>query len=159
MFIHVKTYLSYNTHVVFWFILKLSYYFHTQFWSFLFFWVTFKVEPRHLLTIFVLFVLYAKASRMIHTVIRIGSRTHTCSYLLGSCLSWERTLYDHVDSIVFVPYTLVSNCYLVTSFFIRNIHEKFEFTLYAHSRSFTNITCTLSTWLCTCFIAILLLLS
>ncbi len=55
----------------------------TQFWSFLFFRVTFKVEPSRLLTIFMLFVLYVKASRMIHTVIRIDSRTHTCSYLQG----------------------------------------------------------------------------
>ncbi len=103
MFIPVKTYLSYNEHVVFGFILTLSYYFRILFWSFLFFRVTFKVELICLLTILELFVLYTKALRMIGTVIHIGSRTHTCSYLLGTyifvfILRKNCTLYDCVDS-------------------------------------------------------------
>ncbi len=50
MFIPVKTYLSFNASVVYWFILILSYYFRIQFWSFLFFRVTFKVELSCLLS-------------------------------------------------------------------------------------------------------------
>ncbi len=83
LFITVKTYLSYNECVAFEFILTLSYYFCIQFWSFLLIRAIFKLEPRHLLTIFVLLILYVKASRMIRTVIRTGNHTHTCSYLLG----------------------------------------------------------------------------
>ncbi len=40
---------------------------------------------------------------------------------------------------VFLPYALVSNCYLVMIFFIRIIREKFEFTSNAHSWSFAII--------------------
>ncbi len=35
---------------------------------------------------FTIFVLYVKGSRMIHTVIRTGNRTHTYSYLLDTYL-------------------------------------------------------------------------
>ncbi len=57
-------------------------------------------EPSHLL---INFVLYPKASRMIRTVIHIVSRTHTCSYLLGTYIFMfisrkNRILYDRVDS-------------------------------------------------------------
>ncbi len=38
-------------------------------------------EPSRLLTIFILFILYVKASRRIHTVIHIVGHNHTCSYL------------------------------------------------------------------------------
>ncbi len=81
---------------------------------------------------------------MIHTVIRIVSHTHTCSYLLGKYIflfisKKNRTLYNRFDSNCVPPMcVLVSNCYLVMIFFIRIIHEKFEFTLHAHSWSFTN---------------------
>ncbi len=87
-------------------------------------------------------MLYAKASRMI----RIVSRTHTCSYLTCwvstfSCLSRERTVHYTIMliSTVFLLYALVSNCYHVMIFFIRIIREKFEFTWHAHSWSFANI--------------------
>ncbi len=39
----------------------------------------------------------------------------------------------------FLPCTLVSNCYLVTIFFIPIIRKKFEFTSHAHSWSFANV--------------------
>ncbi len=67
--------------------------------------------------------------------------THTCWVHTFSCLSRERTAHYMIMLIptVFLHYTLVSNCYLVTIFFIRIIREKFEFTLYAHSWLFTNI--------------------
>ncbi len=87
-------------------------------------------------------------------------RTHTCWVYTFSCLSREITIHYTIMLIptVFLPYALVFNCYLVTIFFIRIICEKFEFTMYSHSCSFANITCTLSTWLHTCRIVILLLL-
>ncbi len=95
-------------------------------------------ELRCLITIF---MLYKKASRMIRTVIRIVSHTHTCSVCTFSCLSRERTIHYTIVLIltVFLPYELVSNCYLVTIFFIRIICEKFKFTSHAHSWSFANI--------------------
>ncbi len=74
VFFPVKTYLSYNTCVVFGFILTLLFSYSV---------LVILLHSSRLLTIFVLFVLYVKASRMIRTVIRIGSCTHTCSYLLG----------------------------------------------------------------------------
>ncbi len=81
---------------------------------------------------------------MIRTVIRIVSvpiLAHTCWVHTFSCLSRERTVHYTIVLIptVFLPYVLVSNCYLVTIFFIRIIHEKFEFTLHAHSWSLANI--------------------
>ncbi len=87
-------------------------------------------------------MLYTKASRMIRTVIRIISLTHTCSYLLGMyifvfILRKNHTLYDHADFNCVPPYTLVSNCYLVTIFFICIILEKFEFTSHADSQIYS----------------------
>ncbi len=78
---------------------------------------------------------------MIRTVIRIVSHTHSCWVLTFSCLSREITVHYMIVLIptVFLPYVLVSNCYLVTIFFIHIIHEKFEFTSHAHSWSFANI--------------------
>ncbi len=78
---------------------------------------------------------------MIRTVIRIVSRTHTCWVCTFSCLCRERTVHYTIMliPIVFLPYALVSNCYLVMIFFIRIIHEKFEFTSRTHSWSFANI--------------------
>ncbi len=86
-------------------------------------------------------MLCAKASRMIHTVIRII----TCSYLLGMYIfvlisRKNHTLYNRVLTItVFVLHVLVSNCYLVMIFFICIIREKFEFTSHTHLWSFANI--------------------
>ncbi len=83
---------------------------------------------------------------MIRTVIRTDNRTHTCWIRTFSCLSRERTVLKTIVLIptVFVPYALVSNCYLVTFFFIPIICEKFELTSHADSCSFENITRTLS---------------
>ncbi len=66
---------------------------------------------------------------------------HTCWVHTFSYLSRERTIHYTIMLIptVFLPYTLLSNCYLVTIFFIHIIHEKFEFTLHAHSWSFANV--------------------
>ncbi len=84
---------------------------------------------------------------------------HNCLVRTFSCLSRERTVHNTIMLIptVFLPYTLLSNCYLVTFFSFRIIHEKFKLTSHADSHSFTNVTCTLSTWLRTCLIVILLL--
>ncbi len=78
---------------------------------------------------------------MIYTVNRIVSCTHTCWVRTFSCLSRERAVHYTIVLIptVFLLYTLVSNCYLVTIFFIPIICEKFEFTLHAHTWSFANI--------------------
>ncbi len=74
-------------------------------------------------------------------IICIVSHTHTCWVCTFSCLCRERTIHYMMVLIptVFLPYTLVSNYYLVMIFFIRIICEKFEFTSHAHSWSFTNI--------------------
>ncbi len=66
---------------------------------------------------------------------------HTCWVRTFLCLSREITIHYTIGLIpnVFLPYTQVSNCYLVTIFFIPIIREKFEFTLHAHSWSFGNI--------------------
>ncbi len=98
---------------------------------------------------------------LLFALVVVPIHAHTCWLRTFSCLSRERTVHYMIVLIptVFLPYTLVSNCYLVTFFFICIIRKKFEFTLHAHLRSFANITHTLSTWLCTCLIVILLLLS
>ncbi len=75
---------------------------------------------------------------MIRTVIRIFSRTHTCSYLLGMYIFvfiLRKNLYYTIVLIttVFLLYALVYNCYLQMIFFICIIREKFEFTLHSHS--------------------------
>ncbi len=58
-----------------------------------------------------------------------------------SCLSQERTIHYRIMLIptVFLLYALVSNCYLVMTFFICIIPEKFEFTSHSHFWSFANI--------------------
>ncbi len=81
---------------------------------------------------------------MIHTFIRIVCCTHTCSYLLGTYIFVFISRKNRNYTIMLIPtvfllYALVSNCYLVTIFFIHIIHEKLEFTLHAHSWSFANI--------------------
>ncbi len=78
---------------------------------------------------------------MIRTVIHIVCHTHICWVRTFSCLSRERTIHYTIVLIptVFLPYALVSNCYLVTIFFIHIIREKFEFISHAHSWSFANI--------------------
>ncbi len=84
---------------------------------------------------------------------------HICWVRTFSHLSRERTVHYTIVLIptVFLPYMVVSNCYLVMIFFICIICEKFEFTSHAHSWSFANITHSLSTWHRTCLIIILLL--
>ncbi len=71
----------------------------------------------------------------------IPKLAQTCWVCTFSCLSRERTIHYTIMLIptVFLPYALVSNCYLVTIFFIRIIREKFKFTSHAHSWSFANI--------------------
>ncbi len=66
---------------------------------------------------------------------------HTCWVRPFLCLSQERTIHYTIVLIptVFLPYALVSSCYLVMIFFIHIIREKFEFTSHAHSWSFANI--------------------
>ncbi len=66
---------------------------------------------------------------------------HTCWVRTFSCSSRERTVHYMIVLIptVFIPYMLVSNCYLVMIFFIRIICEKVEFTSQSHSWSFANI--------------------
>ncbi len=78
---------------------------------------------------------------LLFTLLVVPILAHTCWVCTFSCLSWERTVHYTIMLIptVFLPYTLVSNFYLVTIFFIRIICEKFEFTSYTHSWSFTNI--------------------
>ncbi len=85
---------------------------------------------------------------LLFALIVIPILAHTCWVSTFSCLSWERTVHYMIVLIptVFLPYVLVSNCYLEMIFYIRIICEKFEFTLHAQSWSFPNITCTLSTW-------------
>ncbi len=62
-------------------------------------------------------MLYAKAMRMIRTVICIISHTHTCWVCTFSCLSRERAVHYMIVLIPIVfPYTLVSNCYHSWSF-------------------------------------------
>ncbi len=79
---------------------------------------------------------------------------HTCCIRTFSCVPRERTVLKTIVLIliVFIPYALLSQCYLVTFFFIRIIREKFELTLHADSCSFANINRTLSSWLHTCLI-------
>ncbi len=93
------------------------------------------------------------------TLVVVPIFAHTCWVCTFSCLSRERTVHYTIMLIptVFLLYALVSNCYLVTFFFFSIISEKFEFTSHTQSRSFANITRSLSTWLLTCLTIILLL--
>ncbi len=114
--------------------------------------------------IFLLFLPYSCYMRkllegftLLFALLVIPILAHTCWG--RTFLSRERTVHYTIVLIptVLIPYVLVSNYYLVAIFFIRIIHEKFKFTSHAHSWSFTNINHTLSTWLRTCHIVILLL--
>ncbi len=60
---------------------------------------------------------------------------------LSANVTRERMVHYMIMLIptVFLPYALVSNCYLVMILFIRIIREKFEFASHAHSWSFTII--------------------
>ncbi len=75
------------------------------------------------------------------TLLVVHILAHTCWVHTFSCLSRERTVHYIIVLIptVFLPYSLVSNCYLVMIFFIRIIREKFEFTSHNHAWSFANI--------------------
>ncbi len=91
--------------------------------------------------VFLLFLCYTWKLQEWFTLLVIPILAHTCWVRTFSCLSLERTLHYTIMLIptVFLPYALVSNCYLVTIFFIPIICEKFEFTSHSHSWSFTNI--------------------
>ncbi len=95
--------------------------------------------------IFLLFSCYTRKLRewfaLLFALLVIPILAHSCWVHTFSCLSQERTVHYTIVLIptVFLPYALVSNCYLVMIFFIRIIHEKFEFTAQAHSWSFANI--------------------
>ncbi len=96
--------------------------------------------------VFLLFSCYTRKLRewfaLLFTLLVIPIAAHTCWVHTFSCLSCEITIHYKIVLItaVFLPYALVSNCYLVTIFFIHIIHEKFEFTSHAHSWSFTNMS-------------------
>ncbi len=95
--------------------------------------------------IFLLFSCYTRKLRewfaLLFASLVIPILAHTCWVHTFSCLSWERTVHYTIVLIptVFLLYRLLSNCYLVTIFFICIIREEFEFTLHAHSWSFANI--------------------
>ncbi len=95
--------------------------------------------------VFLLFSCYTWKLRewfaLLFALLVIPILAHTCWVRTFSCLSRERTVHYTIVLIptVFLPYALLSNCYLVTIFFIPIIREKFEFTSHAHSWSFTNI--------------------
>ncbi len=95
--------------------------------------------------VFLLFLCYTRKLRewfvLLFALLVVPILAHTCWVRTFSCLSWERTVHYTIVLIptVFLQYALVSNCYLVTIFFIRIIREKFEFTSYAHLWSFANI--------------------
>ncbi len=91
--------------------------------------------------VFLLFSCYMWKLWEWFTVVRIVSHTHTCWVRTFSCLFWERAVHSTIVLIPteFLLYVLVSNCYLVTIFFIPIICEKFEFTLHTHLWSFANI--------------------
>ncbi len=94
--------------------------------------------------VFLLFSCYTRKLQewfaLLFALLVIPILAHTCWVRTFLCLSQERTLHYTIMLIptVFLPYELVSNCYLVM-IFIRIIGEKFEFTLHAHSWSFANI--------------------
>ncbi len=95
--------------------------------------------------VFFLFLYYTRKLQewftLFFALLVIPILARTCWVRTFSCLSWERTIQYTIVWIpaVFLPYALVSNCYLVMSFFIRIICEKFKFTSHALSCSFTNI--------------------
>ncbi len=95
--------------------------------------------------VFLLFSCYTWKLRelfaLLFALLVIPILAHTCWVRTFSCLFRERTVHYTIALIptVFLPYALVSNCYLVTIFFIPIIREKFTFTLHAHLWSFANI--------------------
>ncbi len=95
--------------------------------------------------VFLLFLCYMWKLRewlaLLFTLLVVPILAYTYWVRTFSCLSRERTIHYTIVLIptVFLPYTLVSNYYLVMIFFIRIIREKFEFTSHAHSWSFANI--------------------
>ncbi len=95
--------------------------------------------------VFLLFSCYMRKLRewlaLLFALLVISILAHTCWVHTFSYLSRERTVHYMIVLIptVFLSYVLVSNCYLVTVFFIRITRKKFEFTLHAHSWSFANI--------------------
>ncbi len=95
--------------------------------------------------VFLLFSCYTQKLRewfaLLFTLLVVPILAHTCWVRTFSCLSRERTVHYTIVLIptVFLPYALVSNCYLVMIFFIRIILEKFEFTSHTYSWSFANI--------------------
>ncbi len=105
-------------------------------------WIDREEENR---VVFLLFSCYMwklqELFALLLTLLVVPILIDTCWVCTFSCLSWERTVHYMIVLIptVFLPYALVSKCYLVTIFFICIIHEKFEFTLHAHSLSFANI--------------------
>ncbi len=80
---------------------------------------------------------------------------HTCWVHTLSFLSQERTVHytNVLIPTVFLLYALVSNCYLVMIFFIRNICKNFKFTSHSHSWSFANII--VLCWLCSIHVVFL----
>ncbi len=105
-------------------------------------WLDREEEKR---VVFLLFSCYTRKLRewftLLFALLVIPILAHTCWIRTFSRLSRESTVHYTIVLIptVFLPYVLVSNCYLVTIFFIRIIHEKFEFTSHADSWSFANI--------------------
>ncbi len=95
--------------------------------------------------VFLLFSCFLRKLRewfaLLFTLLVVPILGHNCWVHTFSCLSQERTIQYIIVLIptVFLPYALVSNCYLVMIFFICIISEKFEFTSNAHSWSFANV--------------------
>ncbi len=112
--------------------------------------------------IFLLFSCYTRKLREWFAVIRIVSRTHTCSYLLGTHIfvftaRKNHTLYDRVDSNCVPP--ACSSVYLLSCDDLLYSYHTWKVRVY-FACSFVVIrkyNRTLSTWLRTCRIFILLL--
>ncbi len=95
--------------------------------------------------VFLLFLCYMQKLRewfaLLFALLVIPILAHTYWVSTFSCLSRKRTVHYMIVLIptVFLPYTLVSNCYLVMIFCIHIIREKLEFTSHTHWWSFANI--------------------
>ncbi len=95
--------------------------------------------------VFILFSCYTRKVQewfaLSFTLLVIPLLAHTYWVHTFLFLSQERTVHYTIVLIptVFLPYALVSNCYLVMIFFIRNICNNFKFTSHSHSWSFANI--------------------
>ncbi len=109
--------------------------------------------------VFLLFSCYMWKLRewfaLLFTLLVVPILAHTCWVRTFSCLFWERTVHYTIMLIptVFLLYVLVSNCYLVTIFYTWKVR--------VYSACSFVVICkynhTLSTWLHTCRIFILLL--